>query len=134
MSADEGEKLFRARCSQCHTTAKDAPNKLGPNLYGLFGRKAGAVPEYKFTQAMKNSGVTWEHDTLFEFLESPKKFVPQNKMPFPGFKREQDRDNVIAFLKQATRKGKDGMWINYVVSVLGVVGFLLYWNWKRSPQ
>jgi len=96
------EKLFKARCAQCHTNNKGGANKQGPNLYGLFGRKSGSVPGYSYTDANKNAGVTWNEETLFEYLENPKKFIPKTKMAFPGFKSEQDRADVIAYLKKVT--------------------------------
>eukprot|EP01122_Echinamoeba_exundans_P005903 TRINITY_DN16083_c0_g1_i1.p1 TRINITY_DN16083_c0_g1~~TRINITY_DN16083_c0_g1_i1.p1 ORF type:complete len:145 (+),score=26.79 TRINITY_DN16083_c0_g1_i1:35-469(+) len=101
-NAERGEKLFKGRCAQCHTTAKDAPNKVGPNLYGLFGRTAGTLPEYKYSDSMKASGIAWRDETLFEFIYNPLKYVPKTKMMFPGFKYEQDRADVIKYLRQAT--------------------------------
>jgi len=103
-NVDSGDKLFKARCAQCHTFNKGAPNKQGPNLYGLFGRKSGSVPGYSYTDANKNAGVLWGEETLFEYLENPKKFIPKTKMAFPGFKSEQDRADVIAFLKKVTNE------------------------------
>eukprot|EP01113_Clastostelium_recurvatum_P044596 TRINITY_DN754_c0_g1_i1.p1 TRINITY_DN754_c0_g1~~TRINITY_DN754_c0_g1_i1.p1 ORF type:complete len:111 (+),score=37.16 TRINITY_DN754_c0_g1_i1:82-414(+) len=97
-----GEKLFKARCAQCHTATKGGPNMQGPNLYGLFGRKTGQVPNYAYTAANKNANITWEDQTLFDYLENPKKYIPKTKMAFPGFKSAQDRSDVIAYLKQVT--------------------------------
>lgn len=80
-----------------------APNKQGPNLYGLFGRQTGSVPDYAYTAANKNAGITWGDSTLFEYLENPKKYIPKTKMAFPGFKSEQDRADVIAYLKVSSQ-------------------------------
>jgi cytochrome c len=76
--------------------------KQGPNLYGLFGRTAGTVPGFSYSPANLKSGVVWEQDTLYEYLLNPKKYIPKTKMNFAGFKSEQDRADVIAFLKKST--------------------------------
>jgi cytochrome c len=71
-------------------------------LYGLFGRETGSMPGYAYTEANKNAHVIWNEETLFTYLENPKKFIPKTKMAFPGFKSAQDRADVIAYLKQAS--------------------------------
>lgn len=80
------------------------PTKQGPNLWGLFGRTAGTVAGFPYTSANKNSGVTWGDETLFEYLLNPKKYIPGTKMVFAGLKKEQDRADLIAFLKGNTTK------------------------------
>jgi len=101
-NADNGEKLFVGRCAQCHTYEKGGVHKQGPNLYGIFGRTAGTMTGYKYSPANQSSGVQWGDQTLFDYLLNPKKYIPKTKMNFPGFKSEQDRNDILAFLKKVT--------------------------------
>lgn len=97
-----GQKIF-ARCRICHAVAAGAPSAVGPNLHGLFGRKAGSVTDLAYSPAMKASGITWDNATLTKFLRDPRGFIPGNRMAFPGIKNNQQLADLIAYLKQATR-------------------------------
>lgn len=96
---EAGEKIFK-RCVACHTIEKGAANKIGPNLHGVVGRKAAAVETYKYSDAMKNSGITWTEETLDKYLADPKAFVPGNKMTYAGIKDAKERADVLAYLKK----------------------------------
>lgn len=91
----KGANLFKTRCAQCHTLGDGEANKIGPNLFGLFGRQTGAVEGYSYTDANKQKAITWNADTLFEYLENPKKYIPGTKMAFGGLKKEKDRNDLI---------------------------------------
>ncbi|KAF7512070.1 hypothetical protein GJ744_002783 [Endocarpon pusillum] len=100
--AKKGAGLFKTRCEQCHTT-EEGQNKIGPSLHGLFGRKTGQVEGFAYTDANKQKGIEWKEDTLFEYLENPKKYIPGTKMAFGGLKKDKDRNDLITWLRENTK-------------------------------
>jgi len=101
-NAERGEEIY-TRCLACHTLAQ---NRVGPRHCGLFDRKAGSVPNYAYSPAMKKYGVTWNDETLDRFIENPMKTVPGTKMGYAGIKDAQERADLIAYLKKATSDPK----------------------------
>jgi len=94
--AGAGKSVFH-KCAICHSPAQ-GQNRVGPSLFGIIGRKAGAVPGYNYSDAMKNSGKVWDAATLDTYLANPRSVVPGTKMSFAGLPDATDRANVIAYL------------------------------------
>ena len=92
-----GRALF-GRCVICHKITKDGGNGLGPNLFGIGGRKAGAVPGFAYSTAMKNSDITWSQEKLAAYIGDPKGTVPGNRMMFVGISDHSQADDLAAYL------------------------------------
>lgn len=101
--ATRGQRVFNQQCRACHTLEKDGAQPAGPNLHGVFGRKAGTAPGYEFSEAMKKSGIVWDEATMAEYNRDPKAKVPGTKMVFNGVKNAGQLADLVAYLKQATQ-------------------------------
>lgn len=99
--ATRGRELYTKECAACHSLSASTEN--APMHCGLFGRKAGTVPGFPYSEAMRSSGWVWNEKTLDEFLTAPYLSLPGTIMGFPGFALEQDRQDVIAYLKEASK-------------------------------
>jgi cytochrome c len=97
-----GAKIFK-KCSSCHFAENGAGNKVGPNLFGVVGRKKASASGFSYSNAMLNKGGNWTRQELNQFLENPKNFIPSTKMAFPGLKKPEDRANIILFLEKNTK-------------------------------
>ena len=95
--AAAGEKVFR-KCKACHVVDKEQ-NRVGPHLVGVVGREAGAVEDFKYSKALKESGIVWDEENLKKYLADPRGFIKGNRMAFAGLKKEEDLADVIAYLK-----------------------------------
>ncbi len=104
--AAAGEKIFTQKCKTCHQIGDGAKNFVGPELNGLIGRKTGSVPNYNYSDANKNSGLTWDEAILKEYLANPKAKIPGTKMIFAGLPKEGDQDDLVAYLAQFDADGK----------------------------
>lgn len=99
--AAKGEKVFK-KCKACHAVGEGAKNKIGPMLNGIVGATAGSVADFKYSDAMlakQTEGLVWTDETLDAYLTKPKDYVPGTKMSFAGLKKEDQREDVIAYLK-----------------------------------
>jgi len=99
-----GESSFK-KCLPCHRVGADAKNLVGPLLNGLEGRKSGTIEGYNYTEANKNSGITWSEDTFKEYIIDPRAKIPGTKMVFAGIKNEKERADLWAYLKQFDATG-----------------------------
>ena len=96
-----GEKQFE-ECASCHSIAA-GENGVGPTLNGIFERKAASLDDFRYSAAMRNSGITWTSETLNEFIADPQKMVPGNRMAYSGLPTAADRAELISYLQNATK-------------------------------
>jgi cytochrome c len=98
--ANSGQQAFNNACRTCHMV-REGDNRLGPNLYKIVGRKAGSLPGYAFSSAMKEAGFVWDEEKLDRFIANPDQVVPGNSMkPYGGLSSSDDRKKIISFLAQ----------------------------------
>src|SRR5215470_15523753 len=103
--AAAGKTSFN-KCLPCHSIGAGAKNKVGPELNGIDGRKSGTAPDYSYSDANKNSGITWNKETFLEYIKDPKAKIPGTKMIFAGIKNENEANNLWAYLSQVEKDGK----------------------------
>jgi cytochrome c len=101
---EAGESSFK-KCLPCHDIGDDARNKVGPVLNGLAGRKSGTVEGFSYSDANKNSGLTWDEATFKDYIKDPRAKIPGTKMIFPGIKNEKEAENLWAYISQFKADG-----------------------------
>tara|TARA_Y100000590_G_scaffold326317_1_gene370341 strand:+ start:1088 stop:1618 length:531 start_codon:yes stop_codon:yes gene_type:complete len=98
-SAADGAKVFK-KCAACHSIAQGGANKIGPALWGVMGRQAGSVPDYKYSKALAAYGKAWSFEEMNGFLLKPKDWVKGTKMSFAGLKNEKERAAILLYLNE----------------------------------
>ena len=97
----DGKKVFK-KCLSCHSIAKEGKNKIGPKLFGVLGRQAGSISDYKYSKAMAAHGKVWSFEEMNNFLLKPKEWIKGTKMSFAGLKKETERAAVILYMNKNT--------------------------------
>ncbi len=97
-AADQGRRHF-SQCAVCHSVQPDDPARVGPNLFGVYGRSTGSGEDFTYSAAMRDADIVWNDETLDAFIENPQSYIPGNRMAFAGQKDAQKRAEIIAYLK-----------------------------------
>ena len=100
-----GEKVFK-KCTACHMIAADGKNKIGPNLWGVIGRTAGAIDDYNYSKAMKAYAKEWTFEEMNSYLIKPQAYIKGTKMAFAGLRKEKDRASVILYMNSKSSSPK----------------------------
>lgn len=100
--AEAGQKVFNT-CKACHTVEAGGPNRVGPNLHGVVGRKVGSVSGFSYSPTLKDGDFVWDEQRLDAYLKDPKAALPGNKMAFAGVKNDTQRADLVAFLKSQSQ-------------------------------
>jgi len=101
---EAGAQVFK-KCMACHAIGEGAKNKVGPVLNGLFGRTAGSVPDYNYSDANESSGIVWTPEIFAEYIKSPRTYIPGTSMAFAGLKKEKDIEDITAYIAQFNADG-----------------------------
>jgi cytochrome c len=97
--AAAGKTVFQRQCATCHIDAAEGPRRLGPTMFGLIGRKTGAVEGFRYTEANRNAGFVWTPEKLDEYLRNPRALIPGTNMAFAGIRSDKDRADVVEYIK-----------------------------------
>ena len=97
-----GKKVFN-KCKVCHLLEKGGINRIGPNLFGVIGRVSGTLNDFRYSKAMRKAGITWDSETLAEYLVKPKDYIPGTKMAFPGLDTAEEIQDVIAYITEQAK-------------------------------
>jgi cytochrome c len=101
---EAGARVFK-KCQACHAVGEGAVNRVGPVLNGLFGRPAGTYPDYKYSEANRTSGIVWSEEVFAEYIRNPRAYVPGTSMAFAGLKKDEEIEDIIAFLGRFNADG-----------------------------